>query len=49
VPEGVPLDRLSAAEVQNLNAMEARVYDMTEEDCERWYAEHPVEMFEEKP
>lgn len=49
VPEGVPLDRLSPAELQSLNAMNARVYAMTEAGRERWYAEHPVSMYEEKP
>lgn len=32
--------------LQDAAAMNARVYDMSPEDCERWYAEHPVEMYE---
>jgi hypothetical protein len=38
--------RVTAGILQDAAAMNARVYDMTPEDYERWYAEHPVEMYE---
>lgn len=39
-------EKLSAEHLQEIAAMNARTYAMTEEDRERWYAEHPVSMFE---
>lgn len=41
-------ERLGAYGLQDLAAMNARVYAMTGEDRERWFREHPVEMYEEK-
>lgn len=37
--------RLSPAGLQSLAAMNARVYAMTDQDREHWYAEHPVSDF----
>ena len=39
---------LSPAGLQDLAAMNARTYAMTEEDRKRWFKEHPVEMFKER-
>lgn len=38
--------RPSAEGLQGVAAMNARVYAMSEEDRERWYAEHPVSDYE---
>lgn len=43
------MSELSPYGLQDLAAMNARTYDMTEEDRQRWYDEHPVEMFEDDP
>lgn len=35
------------ADIRSLNAMNARVYDMTPDEAERWYAEHPLSSYED--
>ena len=38
--------KMSAAEIQSLNFMNQEIWTKSEEEQERWYAEHPVEMYE---
>ena len=41
-----PWSDLTAAERREIAAMNARTYAMPEEDSQRWFSEHPLEMFE---
>jgi hypothetical protein len=43
--EEQPADDLSPGGRQSLAAMNAHVYAMSEQDRERWYAEHPASSF----
>lgn len=38
--------KMSAAEIQSLNFINQGIWQKPEEEQERWYAEHPVEMYE---
>lgn len=40
------MDELSAEQLRDVAAINARVYAMNDEERAQWYAEHPVSMFE---